>query len=94
MCSRLQSDGAISQVDYAYNSANQRTAITKADNSRWAYGYDTLGQVTSGKKYWSNASIVAGQQFEYGFDDIGIPAAAEECACKQPTLIGAHRNFC
>lgn len=56
---------------YAYNSAKQRTAVTNADNSRWAYGYDALGQVTSGKKYWSDATPVAGQQFEYTFDDIG-----------------------
>jgi YD repeat-containing protein len=56
---------------YGYNSANQRTAVTNADNSRWSYGYDALGQVTSGKKYWSDASPVAGQQFEYTFDDIG-----------------------
>jgi RHS repeat-associated protein len=30
-----------------------------------------LGQVTSGKKRWSDGTLVAGQQFEYGFDDIG-----------------------
>src|SRR5207249_1372124 len=57
--------------NYAYNNANQRTAITNADNSRWAYGYDPLGQVTSGKRSWADGSLVAGQQFEYGFDDIG-----------------------
>jgi RHS repeat-associated protein len=41
------------------------------DNSRWIYTYDGLGQVTSGKKYWVDGTPVAGQQFEYGFDDIG-----------------------
>jgi YD repeat-containing protein len=56
---------------YAYNSANQRTAVTNIDASRWVFGYDPLGQVTSGKKYWNDGSPVAGQQFEYGFDDIG-----------------------
>jgi len=56
---------------YAYNAANQRTAITNADNSRWVYQYDALGQVVSGKKYWADGTPVAGQQFEYGFDDIG-----------------------
>jgi YD repeat-containing protein len=56
---------------YAYNSANQRTAVTQADNSVWSYGYDSLGQVTSGKKYWSDSAPVAGQQFGYSFDDIG-----------------------
>ncbi len=56
---------------YAYNAANQRTAVTNADNARWVYTYDDLGQVISGKKYWSDGTPVAGQQFEYGFDDIG-----------------------
>ena len=31
---------------YAYNAANQRTAVTHEDNTRWDYGYDALGQVT------------------------------------------------
>ena len=56
---------------YGYNSANQRTNVVLADSSSWRYSYDSLGQVTSGKKYWSDATVVAGQQFEYGFDDIG-----------------------
>ncbi len=56
---------------YAYNSANQRTGMTNADNARWVYTYDSLGQVTAGKKYWADGTPVAGQQLEYGFDDIG-----------------------
>ena len=61
----------INSFAYAYNDANQRTAVTNADASRWNFGYDTLGQVTSGKKSWSDGSKVAGEQFEYTFDDIG-----------------------
>lgn len=56
---------------YLYNSANQRTRSTLADGSYWVYNYDALGQVRSGKRYWSDGTPVAGQQFEYGFDDIG-----------------------
>jgi YD repeat-containing protein len=56
---------------YTYNDANQRTRATLADGSFWIYEYDKLGQVRSGKKYWSDWTPVAGQQFEYGFDDIG-----------------------
>jgi len=56
---------------YAYNSANQRTSVTNQDNSRWSFQYDLLGQVTFGKKFWSDATPVAGEQFEYSFDDIG-----------------------
>ena len=56
---------------YAYNAANQRTSLTNADGSYWVYQYDGLGQVTSGVKHWSDGSVVAGQQFGYGFDTIG-----------------------
>lgn len=61
----------ISAHGYQYNAANQRTLTTREDGSYWVYQYDSLGQVTSGKKYWSDGTPVAGQQFEYGFDDIG-----------------------
>jgi YD repeat-containing protein len=50
---------------YQYNAANQRTVATLADNSQWKYGYDSLGQVTSGKKNWSNQGAVPSEQFEY-----------------------------
>src|SRR6266568_7382365 len=56
---------------YGYNDANQRTRVSLNDGSFWIYQYDALGQVTSGKKYWSDGTPVPGQQFEYGFDDIG-----------------------
>ena len=56
---------------YAYNAANQRTAVTNADNARWEYGYDRLGQVTNATRRWADDSLVAGQQFAFDFDDIG-----------------------
>jgi RHS repeat-associated protein len=56
---------------YFYNDANQRTRMNLADGSFWIYEYDSLGQVKSGKRFWPDWTPVAGQQFEYGFDDIG-----------------------
>lgn len=56
---------------YQYNSVNQRTRATLADGSYWVYKYDKLGQVVSGKRYWIDGTPVAGQQYEYAFDDIG-----------------------
>src|SRR5207244_8501557 len=35
---------------YSYNSANQGTRVTMADNSYWLYDYDPLGQLRSGKQ--------------------------------------------
>jgi len=57
--------------NYNYNPANQRTQDTLADGSYWVYGYDSLGQVTNGCKYFSDGTPVAGQQFDYTFDTIG-----------------------
>jgi RHS repeat-associated protein len=56
---------------YTYNSANQRVQSALVDGSYWSYNYDSLGQVTSGKKYWADGTPVAGQQFDYAFDTIG-----------------------
>jgi YD repeat-containing protein len=62
---------------YGYNGANQRTNVVRADGSYWVYAYDSLGQVTSGKRYWSDGTPVAGQQHEYVFDDIGNRTSAK-----------------
>jgi RHS repeat-associated protein len=56
---------------YQYNAASQRTQAALIDGSFWNYQYDALGQVISGNKYWSDQTPVAGQQFDYAFDDIG-----------------------
>ena len=74
---RLQSMASVAPTftaasfEYTYNNANQRTERREADGVYWRYEYDPLGQVTSGKKYWADGIPVAGQQFEYAFDDIG-----------------------
>ena len=57
--------------NYNYNSANQRTQDKLADGSYWVYQYDSLGQVSSGCKYFYDGTPVPGQQFGYGFDTIG-----------------------
>jgi RHS repeat-associated protein len=63
--------GATVVFDYAYNTANQRVRTTQSDGSYWVYTYDALGQVTSGRRFWQDGTPVAGQQFDYAFDDIG-----------------------
>ena len=47
---------------YAYNSANQRTRVTREDNAYWDYGYGSLGQVTKGRKRFGDGAAVAGEQ--------------------------------
>lgn len=46
--------------DHGY-ALNQSKQATLADGSAWAYEYDKLGQVSSGKRYWSDNAPVAGQ---------------------------------
>jgi RHS repeat-associated protein len=60
-----------SSYTYTYNGINQRTRLTREDGSYWSYSYNDRGEVISGRKYWSDNSPVAGQQNEYGFDNIG-----------------------
>jgi YD repeat-containing protein len=57
--------------NYAHNAANQRTQDTLADGSYWVYNYDSLGQVTSGHKYFRDNTPVPGQEFDYSFETIG-----------------------
>jgi YD repeat-containing protein len=63
--------GSAVSFSYSYNAANQRVRTALNDGSYWNYVYDSLGQVISGKKYFSDETPVAGQQFEYAFDTIG-----------------------
>jgi RHS repeat-associated protein len=67
------SDSAVFPTGFAYryNRANQRIRATAWDRSYWSYRYDALGQVTSGRKNWPEDLPVPGQQYEYGYDDIG-----------------------
>ncbi len=71
LISSAPSAGSTISFDYALNAASQRTSVTNGNSAWWNYGYDALGQVTSGKRQWSDGTWVAGQQFEYSFDDIG-----------------------
>ncbi len=61
----------VASFAYQYNSANQRTQTTLADNSYWSYQYDSLGQLSTGKKHWADTGLAPGQQYEYTHDDIG-----------------------
>jgi len=63
--------GTIASYAYTYNNLSQRTKVTREDGSYWSYGYNDRGELVFGKKYWSDASAVMGQQTEYSFDNIG-----------------------
>jgi RHS repeat-associated protein len=69
--SSAPSASSVLSSGYSYNSANQRTKLTRENNAYWDYGYDNLGQVTSAKKRLSDGAVMLGHDFAYSFDDIG-----------------------
>jgi RHS repeat-associated protein len=60
-----------SSYAYTYNILNQRTRVTREDGSYWSYAYNDRGELIFGKKFWSDNSLVAAQQNEYTFDNLG-----------------------
>jgi RHS repeat-associated protein len=69
--SSTPSASSVVSFAYSYNNANQRIVSRLADGSYWRYQYDSLGEVTSGHKFFSDETPVPGQQFDYSFDTIG-----------------------
>jgi RHS repeat-associated protein len=75
--SSASSAQSVVNSQYAYNAASQRTRVTLQDGSYWVFGYDALGQVTNGTKFFADGTRYAGQQFGYAFDTIGNRTATQ-----------------
>ncbi|MCG8528380.1 MAG: hypothetical protein MI748_18520, partial [Opitutales bacterium] len=58
-------------VLYEFNDLNQRTKMTREDNSYWSYDYDDLGQVTDAHKKDSSGGMIPSFDFGIKYDDIG-----------------------
>ncbi|MCG8526731.1 MAG: RHS repeat-associated core domain-containing protein, partial [Opitutales bacterium] len=56
---------------YEFNDLNQRTRMTREDNSYWIYDYDDLGQVTDAHKKDSSGGMIPSFDFGFKYDDIG-----------------------
>ena len=69
--SSAPSGSAALSYTYDYNAANQRIKVTRENSDHWNYGYDALGQVTSGTKYDSADAPLPGHNFGWTYDDIG-----------------------
>jgi RHS repeat-associated protein len=67
----IDSGTTISKTTLSYNAAGLIDRRTERDDSYWQYTYNAQGEVQSAKRYWSDGSIVAGQQYSYDFDNIG-----------------------
>ncbi len=67
----VPSVSSVVQSSYTYNSANQRTRLTREDNTAWAYTYDPLGQLTTALKKSAADQPLLGYNHAYAYDDIG-----------------------
>jgi RHS repeat-associated protein len=61
----------VSSHSYVYDALDRRRTVTREDSSTWQYEYNDRDELTSGKRFWNDYTPVAGQQFEYAYDNIG-----------------------
>ncbi|WOO42581.1 RHS repeat-associated core domain-containing protein [Rubellicoccus peritrichatus] len=57
--------------DYLYDARGRRERNDREDGTYWIYGYNDRNEVISGKKHFSDGSIMPGHDFGYQFDNIG-----------------------
>ena len=67
----------VSAFTYAYDALHRRIRAELEDGSRWNYDYNDRNEVTAGRRSWNDWTPVAGQQFEYAFDNIGNRTTAK-----------------
>lgn len=61
----------VSSHDYVYDALDRRRIALREDLSTWQYDYNNRDELTRGGRFWSDSYPVAGQQFEYNYDNIG-----------------------
>ncbi|MEI6674935.1 MAG: hypothetical protein WCO57_07135, partial [Verrucomicrobiota bacterium] len=69
----------ISRHGYTFDGVGCRVRATRENGQRWDYGYDDVGQVTSGVKKFpggDNAVPIPGHAFGYQYDGIGNRTSA------------------
>jgi len=66
----------VTSHSYIYDNLNRRTQATLEDGSLWKYGYNNRNELTGAQRYWSDWTPVTGQQYGYGFDNIGNRTSA------------------
>ena len=69
----------LSRHGYIFDDVGRRVRATRENGQRWDYGYDDVGQVTSGVKKFpggDNAVLIPGHAFGYQYDGIGNRTSA------------------
>ena len=67
VASATASGASVYSALYTYDAAGRRIQATAApNNTRWDYGYDSLGQVASGRKYWCDSTVRLARPLGHG----------------------------
>jgi RHS repeat-associated protein len=65
------SNAVLSGHDYTLDAMNRRTAALRQDGSKWNYGYNLRGEVTSAAKADYASVPEPGKQYGFAFDGLG-----------------------
>jgi len=68
----------LSRHGYTLDAAGRRTHASRESGQGWDYGYDDIGQVTSGVKKFPDGSAIPGHSFAYQYDGIGNRTSATQ----------------
>jgi RHS repeat-associated protein len=61
----------LSSYRHSYDASGRRSSTTLSDQSTWRYNYNSRDELVSASRYWPDQSPVAGQRFEYDYDQAG-----------------------
>lgn len=64
-------NAVLSGHDYTLDEMNRRTAALRQDGSKWTYGYNSRGEVTSAAKEDAAQIPEPGKQYGFAFDGLG-----------------------
>jgi RHS repeat-associated protein len=70
-CANTVNGSTFTSHNYYYDDVNRRIQATLEDGSMWKYTYNNRNELTGAGRYWSDWAPVTGQQYGYGFDNIG-----------------------
>ena len=68
----------LSRHGYTLDAAGRRIHASRESGQGWDYGYDDVGQVTSGVKKFPDGSAIPGHSFAYQYDGIGNRTSATQ----------------
>jgi YD repeat-containing protein len=82
----------VTSDDYTYDDLNRRTRANLEDGSLWNYSYNDRNELTGAGRFWPDWTPVAGEQYGYGFDNIGNRTVAQSGSAGAMSTVGYTAN--